>query len=86
MERALKLAPKNPRVLLLQALENGDSGKLDSRPIEQLKKAAAAFEAERQDVERTPGWGAAEAYVVSRPRLSRSGRCDGRRAKLSSAR
>jgi tetratricopeptide (TPR) repeat protein len=63
MERAVKLAPKDPRVLLLQALENGEGGKIDADAIVKLKKAAAAFEAERQGVDRTPGWGAAEAYA-----------------------
>jgi tetratricopeptide (TPR) repeat protein len=59
IERALKLAPKNPRVLMLDALETRDP----QQAIAQLKKAVAAFERERQDVDRTPGWGAAEAYV-----------------------
>jgi len=63
MERAVKLAPKDPRVLLLQALENGEGGKIDAPAIEKLKKAAAAFEAERQGMDRTPGWGAAETYA-----------------------
>jgi tetratricopeptide (TPR) repeat protein len=63
MERAVKLDPKAPRVLLLQALENGESGKLDAAALAQLQKAAQAFEAERQGVERTPGWGAAETYA-----------------------
>ncbi len=63
MEKALKLAPKDPRVLLLQALENGDAGKIDGVGITRLKKAAEAFEAERQGVDRTPGWGAAETYA-----------------------
>jgi tetratricopeptide (TPR) repeat protein len=63
MERAVKLAPKDPRVLLLQALENGEGGKIDAPAIAKLKKAAAAFEAERQGVDHTPGWGAAEAYA-----------------------
>jgi tetratricopeptide (TPR) repeat protein len=59
IERALKLAPKNPRVLLLDALETRDA----SQAVAQLKKAVSAFEAERQDVGRAPGWGAAEAYL-----------------------
>ncbi len=63
MERAAKLAPKDPRVLLLQALENGEGGKIDAPAIVKLRKAAAAFEAERQGVDRTPGWGAAEVYA-----------------------
>jgi hypothetical protein len=63
MEKAIKLAPKDPRVLLLHALEQGESAPLDQDAIAKLKKAAAAFEAERQGVDRTPGWGAAEAYA-----------------------
>jgi tetratricopeptide (TPR) repeat protein len=63
MEKAVKLAPRDPRVLLLQALENGDGAKIDAAAIARLKKAAVAFEAERQGVDRTPGWGAAEAYA-----------------------
>ncbi len=63
MEKAVKLAPKDPRVLLLQALEHGDAGKIDTTGIARLKKAAEAFEAERQGLDRTPGWGAAETYA-----------------------
>ena len=63
MERAVKLAPKDPRVLLLQALENGEGGRIDGPALVKLKKATVAFEAERQGVDRTPGWGAAEAYA-----------------------
>lgn len=63
MEKALKLAPKDPRVLLLNALENGEAGPLDKAAIAKLKKAAEAFEAERQGMDRTPGWGAAETYA-----------------------
>jgi tetratricopeptide (TPR) repeat protein len=59
IERALKLAPKNPRVLLLDAIETRDA----SQAVTQLKKAVNAFEAERQDIGRAPGWGAAEAYL-----------------------
>jgi tetratricopeptide (TPR) repeat protein len=63
MERAVKLAPRDPRVLLLEALGNGEDGKLDEHALVTLKKAADAFESERQGVDRTPGWGAAEAYT-----------------------
>jgi tetratricopeptide (TPR) repeat protein len=63
MERAVKLAPRDPRVLLLEALGNGDDGKIDEQALLTLKKAADAFESERQGVDRTPGWGAAEAYT-----------------------
>jgi hypothetical protein len=63
LERAVKLAPRDPRVLLLEALAKGEDAKLDERALAMLKKATAAFETERQGVERTPGWGAAEAYT-----------------------
>jgi tetratricopeptide (TPR) repeat protein len=64
MEKAVKLAPKDPRVLMLAALESGDGGgNLDDACLAKLRKAAAAFEAERQGMDRTPGWGAAEAYT-----------------------
>jgi hypothetical protein len=63
MDKAVKLAPKDPRVLLLQALEHGEAGKIDNTGLARLKKAAEAFEAERQGVDRTPGWGAAETYA-----------------------
>jgi tetratricopeptide (TPR) repeat protein len=63
LERAVKLAPRDPRVLLLKALAKGEDGKFDEQALATLKKAAAAFESERQGVDRTPGWGAAEAYT-----------------------
>lgn len=63
MERAVKLAPRDPRVLLLEALGNGEDGTIDEQALVTLTKAADAFEAERHGVDRTPGWGAAEAYT-----------------------
>jgi tetratricopeptide (TPR) repeat protein len=63
MQKAVKLAPKDPRVLLLEAMESGDSNKIDEASLGKLKQAAAAFEKEREGVDRTPGWGAAEAYT-----------------------
>jgi tetratricopeptide (TPR) repeat protein len=67
IEKARHLGPKNPRVLMLDAVETYEHPK--ATPAERdlalsgFKKAAAAFEAERQETEHTPGWGAAEAYV-----------------------
>jgi hypothetical protein len=63
MERAVKLAPRDPRVLLLDALAKGEDSKIDEKALATLKKATAAFETERQGIDRTPGWGAAEAYA-----------------------
>jgi tetratricopeptide (TPR) repeat protein len=63
LEKAVKLAPKDPRVLMLAAVESMEGDKIDDTSLARLKKAAAAFEAERQGVDCTPGWGAAEAYA-----------------------
>jgi tetratricopeptide (TPR) repeat protein len=67
IEKARHLAPKNPRVLLLDAVELYERPKNSAIERDQalsgFKKAAAAFEAERQETEHTPGWGAAEAYI-----------------------
>jgi hypothetical protein len=62
LRRALQLAPGNPRVLLLQAVN--DVGRAGDKALDELKRAIAAFEAERHDVEHLPAWGAAEAYVL----------------------
>jgi len=67
IEKARHLAPRNPRVLLLDTVEVYDRPKSSpadkDRALNGFKKAAAAFEAERQETEHAPGWGAAEAYV-----------------------
>jgi tetratricopeptide (TPR) repeat protein len=67
IERAIKLAPTNPRVLLLDALgdydRHGAFGGGKERVIAKLQKAVSAFEAERQQVGPIPGWGAADAYT-----------------------
>jgi tetratricopeptide (TPR) repeat protein len=67
IEKARHLAPKNPRVLLLDAVELYERPKSSAaerdRALTGFKKAAAAFEAERQEMVHAPGWGAAEAYI-----------------------
>ncbi len=67
LEKARQLAPGNPRVLLLDAIELFERPKATQadkdRALSGLRKAAAAFESERQDTEHIPGWGAAETYV-----------------------
>jgi tetratricopeptide (TPR) repeat protein len=67
IEKARHLAPRNPRVLLLDAVAvydrpKGSAAEKD-RALNGFRKATAAFEAERQEAEHAPGWGAAEAYV-----------------------
>jgi tetratricopeptide (TPR) repeat protein len=67
MRKALQLAPKNPRVLLLYAVRAYEHSKVlggeGGDPCGKLKNAIAAFEAERTELDQVPGWGAAEAYV-----------------------
>jgi tetratricopeptide (TPR) repeat protein len=67
LEKARHLAPANPRVLLLNAVgdyeRTGATTTDKNRALEELKQAAAAFEAERQQAEHVPQWGGAETYV-----------------------
>jgi tetratricopeptide (TPR) repeat protein len=63
MRKAVQLAPRDPRVLLLNALADRDHQRDPQEVIGELQRAVAAFELERQGIERTPGWGAAEAYT-----------------------
>jgi hypothetical protein len=68
LERALQLAGRNPRVLLVDALNDYElssaAGGNKERALVKMRRAVAAFEAERADAERLPGWGAAEAYLL----------------------
>jgi tetratricopeptide (TPR) repeat protein len=67
IEKARHLGPKNPRVLLLDAVSVYEHPKTTAadqgRALQLLKQATVAFEAERRETEHVPGWGAAEAYV-----------------------
>jgi tetratricopeptide (TPR) repeat protein len=67
MHKALQLAPKNPRVLLLEAIGDYEHARTPEAGQEQacgkFKAATAVFEAERAAVDSVPGWGAAEAYT-----------------------
>jgi tetratricopeptide (TPR) repeat protein len=63
LRKALQLAPKNPRVLLLDALADYGRAEAATRSCDKFKSTAAVFDAERVDVDQIPGWGAAEAYM-----------------------
>ena len=66
IERALKVSPHDPRVLLVDAMSDYQLAPPDGnkeRALAKLRLTAAAFEAERAGVERLPGWGAAESYL-----------------------
>jgi tetratricopeptide (TPR) repeat protein len=85
IEKARHLAPKNPRVLLLDAVELYERPKSSAaerdRALTGFKNAAAAFEAERQEMVHAPGWGAAEAYIyLGRCYLDRGATLDARDA------
>jgi tetratricopeptide (TPR) repeat protein len=66
-DKALSDAPRNPRVLLLDAVTEYDRpalhGGSKERAFQKLQKAVAAFELERVGVSPVPGWGAADAYA-----------------------
>jgi len=66
LERARELAPRDPRVLLVDAMNDyrlsPAAGGNKERALAKLRQAVAAFDAERAGVEHLPGWGAAEAY------------------------
>jgi len=68
LDRALRLAAHDPRVLLLDAMSDyppvaGRHG-YNERALAKLRRAVAAFEAERAGAELLPGWGAAEAWLL----------------------
>lgn len=67
LERALQLAPRDPRVLLVDAMSDyqlaASAGGNKERALPKLRQTVAAFEGERSGAERLPGWGAAEAYL-----------------------
>lgn len=65
MQKALQLAPQDPRVRLLAAQMGYASAKSTPERAQQLapfQSAVDAFELERQGLERLPAWGAAEAW------------------------
>lgn len=68
LERALQLASRNPRVLLVDAMSDytlaPSQGGNKERALSKLRHTVAAFESERAAAERLPGWGAAEAWLL----------------------
>ena len=67
IHKALQWAPKNPRVLLLDAIGDYERTKTpDANPAhacDKFKTVTAVFEQERAAVDKVPGWGSAEAYT-----------------------
>ncbi len=68
LERARQLAMRNPRVLLVDAMNDytlaPSQGGNKERALGKLRQTVAAFEAERSGAEQLPGWGAAEAWLL----------------------
>jgi hypothetical protein len=68
IDRALKLAPDNPRVLLLGAEGARDRPKLfggdEQEAFALLKRAVDAFEARDARTQGVPDWGAADAFTA----------------------
>src|SRR5579883_3359324 len=67
IDKALKLAPDNPRVLLLGALSARDRPRLfggdDQQAFRLMQRAVTAFERHSAQPESLPGWGAADAFT-----------------------
>ncbi len=85
LRRALELAPRNPRVLLLRALADRDEGSNPAQVARELSRATAAFELEREGVEHVPEWGAAEAYAFLGRALLEQGQALAARGALEHA-
>jgi hypothetical protein len=87
--RALRLASRNPRLLLIDAMSDyqlaPELGGNKERALVKLRQAVAAFELERAGAEQLPGWGAAEAYLLLARDLLDHGEALGARDALEHA-
>ncbi len=88
LDKALKLAPKNPRVALIDALNDYERprglGGDRKRACAKFARAAQLFEAS-PDETRLPGWGAADAYFYVGRCLDEGGDVLGARSALERA-
>lgn len=68
LEKALKLAPKNPRVALIDGLSDYRRPKTfggdKARALTKLKRAAELFDLSVQDPASMPSWGHADVYAA----------------------
>jgi hypothetical protein len=66
LERAQQLSPRDPRVQLVDAMNDyllsPATGGNKERALAKLRRVVGVFDAERAGVDHLPGWGAAEAY------------------------
>lgn len=89
MEKALKLAPENPRVVLLDALSDFERpsvlGGDKARACTKFQRAVQLFDAGTETVAGPPSWGAADAYLYVGRCLSAKGDVLGARNALERA-
>lgn len=89
LRRALRSAPKNPRVRLIELALEFDRVTTDKatrgRLVDRCRDVVALFEAERRGAVRVPSWGAAEAYVYLGRALLDQGNAVGAREAFEQA-
>lgn len=89
LDKALKLAPKNPRVVLIDALNDYERpralGGDRQQACTKFKRAAQLFDASPQAKAEPPSWGAADAYLYVGRCLNDSGDVLGARNALERA-
>jgi tetratricopeptide (TPR) repeat protein len=89
IERARALAPRNPRVVLLDGVADGEKSKAFGgdkvRAQSKFQQAVELFERAGEPAEGEPGWGAAEAYLYLGRGLMRTGDTLGARNALEQA-
>ena len=89
LDKALKLAPKNPRVVLIDALNDYERpralGGDRQQACTKFERAAQLFDASPQAKAEPPSWGAADAYLYVGRCLNDSGDVLGARNALERA-
>jgi len=89
LDKALKLAPANPRVALVDALNDYERprafGGDRAQACTKFAHAAKLFDASGDEASRTPGWGAADAYLYMGRCLKDAGDVLGARNALERA-
>jgi tetratricopeptide (TPR) repeat protein len=89
LDKARQLAPRNPRVVLLDGLADEEKPKAFGgdkvRAQSKIKQAVELFEKSGEPVEGEPGWGAAEAYLYLGRGLMQAGDTLGARNALEQA-
>jgi tetratricopeptide (TPR) repeat protein len=89
LDKARQLAPRNPRVVLLDAVADAEKPKAlggdKARAHTKIKRAVELFEATAEPAAGEPNWGAAEAYLYLGRGLMQAGDTLGARNALEQA-